>query len=90
MTLRGAEIGFVLAITLDGLGLTRHEFSGTIEGDEIAGNVTVTPANQSPQTMPWRARRVARSNYFAPTGPSMLEPPPQVPVLSAPSEPSPR
>ena len=29
-TLRGADIAFVLNITLDGLGLTRHEFAGKV------------------------------------------------------------
>jgi SAM-dependent methyltransferase len=75
MTLRGAEISFTFAITLDGSGLTRHEFSGKVDGDEIVGTVKVTPANQPIQTLPWRARRSDRSNYFAPTGTSTFQPP---------------
>lgn len=42
-TLRGDAIGFALKITLDGVGLTQHEFSGTVDGDRIAGTVTVVP-----------------------------------------------
>ena len=42
-TLRGGDISFTLAITLDGMGLTQHEFSGKVEGDEIVGTVKVTP-----------------------------------------------
>ena len=38
-TLRGSDITFTLNITLDGLGLTRHEFSGKVEGDKIVGTV---------------------------------------------------
>jgi hypothetical protein len=68
MTLRGADITFALNITLDGLGLTRHEFSGKVEHDQIVGTVKVTPASQSPLSLPWRARRTERSDYFARTG----------------------
>jgi hypothetical protein len=84
MTLRGRDISFTLAITLDGHGLTQHEFSGTVDGDEIAGTVNVTPTNQSTQTLPWRARRVERSDYFAPTGTSMFKPEAQSPLSAAP------
>ena len=72
MTLRGADINFSLNITVDGLGLTRHEFSGKVEHDHIVGTVKVTPAGQSPQTLPWRARRSERSDYFARTGTAMF------------------
>jgi hypothetical protein len=51
-TLRGAEIKFTLAITLDSSGLTNHEFSGTVNGGEIVGTVKVTPAGQPTQTLP--------------------------------------
>jgi len=67
-TLRGENIAFKLNVTLDGLGLTRHEFTGRVTGDEIVGTVQVTPPDQPAMTLPWRARRVARSDYFAPTG----------------------
>jgi Methyltransferase domain len=79
MTLRGADITFALNITLDQLGLTRHEFRGKVEGDQIVGAVKVTPAGQSPVTMPWRARRSERSDYFARTGTAMFQQAEQVP-----------
>jgi hypothetical protein len=73
--LRGAEIRFSLKITVDGLGLTQHEFSGTVNGDEIVGTVKLEPANGPSQTLPWRASRVERSDYFAPTGTETFQPP---------------
>ena len=66
-TLRGDEIAFGLKITLDELGLTQHEFRGKVNGDEIAGTVTLAAAGTK-QTMPFRARRAGISRYFAPTG----------------------
>jgi Methyltransferase domain len=79
MTLRGTDISFTLAITLDGLGLTQHEFRGTVNGDAIVGTVKVTPAGKPTETVQWRARRVDRSDYFAPTGTAMFEPAVQSP-----------
>jgi hypothetical protein len=79
MTVRGADITFALNITLDQLGLTRHEFRGKVEGDQIVGTVKVTPAGQAPLTMPWRARHSERSDYFARTGTAMSQQPAQVP-----------
>jgi hypothetical protein len=79
LTLRGADIRFTLKITLDGLGLTEHEFSGTVNGDEIVGTVKLTPANGSSETLAWRASRVERSDYFAPTGTHMFQPSAQEP-----------
>jgi hypothetical protein len=73
VTLRGADIAFSLNITLDAMGLTRHDFSGKVDGDQIAGTVTLTPANQAATTLPWRARRSDRSAYFAPTGTEMFQ-----------------
>jgi hypothetical protein len=67
-TLSGQEITFTLQITLDGIGLIRHEFKGKVDGDQIAGTVTVTPSEQVGATLPFRARRAAPSKYFAPTG----------------------
>jgi hypothetical protein len=75
LTLRGADIAFTLAITIDGIGLTQHEFTGKVDGDEIVGTVKVTPKDRPAQTLPWRARRVERSDYFAPTGTKMFEQP---------------
>jgi hypothetical protein len=77
LTLRGGDIAFTLNITLDGLGLTRHEFSGRVNTNEINGSVKVTPLNQATMTLPWRARRTARSDYFAPTGTAMFRQPDQ-------------
>jgi hypothetical protein len=78
-TLRGRDISLALKITLDGLGLTQHEFSGKVDGDQIVGTVRLTPANQAPLTLPWRARRTDRSDYFAFTGTAMFKrPQPQV------------
>jgi hypothetical protein len=75
MKLRGRDITFALNITLDQLGLTQHEFSGKVEGNQMVGAVRVTPAGQSPQTVPWRARRSERSDYFASTGTAMFKQP---------------
>jgi hypothetical protein len=72
--LRGQEITATLNITLNGLGLTRHEFRGTVDDKEIRGSVKVTPANQATTTVPWRARRTNRSDYFAQTGTSLFRP----------------
>ncbi len=74
-TLRGRDIAFTLDITLDGLGLTHHEFSGAVDGNDMRGSVKVTPANQSSITLEWRARRTDRSDYFAPTGTAMFKSP---------------
>jgi hypothetical protein len=67
-TLRGDSIGFVLKITLDGLGLTRHDFTGKVDGDRIEGTVSLAPPDRPAETLPFRARRTATSRYFAPTG----------------------
>ena len=72
MTLRGEDISFNLDMTLEGLGLTKHEFSGKVRGDQINGTGKVTPANREPMTLPWRAKRAAKSDYFAPTGTKIL------------------
>ena len=67
-TLRGDAITFGLKITLDGLGLTAHEFSGKVDGDRMSGTVTLTPPDQKPITAAFQARRSTPSRYFAPTG----------------------
>ena len=72
--LRGEQIEFTLTLTLDGLGLTRHEFAGKVEGDEIVGTARVTPAQQETIRVPWRARRTAQPHYFSPTGTALFEP----------------
>jgi hypothetical protein len=72
ITLRGEDVSFNLEMTLEGLGLTKHEFSGKVRGDQIAGTVKVTPANKETLTLPWRAKRTVKSDYFAPTGTKIL------------------
>jgi methyltransferase family protein len=74
-SLRGEEITFTLDITLDGLGLTRHEFSGKVRGDEIVGTAAVTAPQQDPISVPWRARRTTAPRYFAPTGTALFQQP---------------
>jgi hypothetical protein len=69
--LRGEDISFSLIMTLDGIGLVRHEFKGKVNGDTIVGTarVLLPPHDQKNLVeLPWRAVRVARSNYFEPTG----------------------
>jgi len=72
MTLRGSDIKFTLNITLDRLGLTRHEFSGKVDGDQIVGTVKFTAPDQATLTLPWRSRRTERSDYLGPTGTAMF------------------
>jgi len=68
VVLRGEAISFTLNITLDGLGLTRHEFTGRVQDDRIVGEVRLTPVTGTATTVPWQARRESRSRYFAHTG----------------------
>ena len=72
--LRGADITFSLKITLEGLGLTQHEFRGKVGREEIAGSVTLTPENRPAETLPFKARRAGPSRYFAPTGILLVAP----------------
>jgi hypothetical protein len=83
-TLRGVDISFTFNITLDGMGLTEHVFSGKVDGDQIVGTVKVTPKDRPTQTMAWRARRVERSDYFAHTGTAMFDQPADSPLTSTP------
>ncbi len=72
MTLRGANIDFTLAMTLDGAGLTTHTFSGKAVSDsEIIGTVKMQRVVNEETVvvdMPWRAVRTTTSAYFSPTG----------------------
>jgi Methyltransferase domain len=72
MTLRGADINFTLAMTLDGAGLVTHTFSGkAISDNEIVGTVKMQRVVNEETVvvdMPWRAARTATSAYFSPTG----------------------
>jgi hypothetical protein len=68
--LRGDDISFSLALTLDGIGFARHTFRGKVRGDRIDGTVSITqpPNHDKPLELPWRATRGATSAYFDPTG----------------------
>ena len=70
MKLSGDDISFSLALTLDGVGFTRHRFTGKVRGDLITGTATITlaPDHDKPIELPWRARRTETSGYFEPTG----------------------
>ena len=75
LTLRGADISFSLAITLEGLGLTQHAFSGKVKGGAIEGTVKVTPLDRATVTLPWTARKSDGAGYFAPTGTAIAKTP---------------
>ena len=68
--LRGEDISFTLAMTLDGIGFVRHVFQGKVRGDAIEGTASVTlpPNHDRTYQLPWRATRSATSAYFDPTG----------------------
>ena len=66
--LRGEDISFTLAMTLDQVSHTRHEFRGKVRGDQIEGRAVVTLENHQKLELPWHANRTAKSLYFAPTG----------------------
>jgi hypothetical protein len=74
--LRGEEISFVLMMTLEGLGFTRHEFTGHVRGDKMDGVVRITmppKTNEEDEeletlTLPWSATRSPRPSYLEPVG----------------------
>ncbi len=71
--LHGTHISFALEMTLDGKGLTRHRFSGTVDGDRINGTVRVVRLVEGEETgerleLPWQATRSTTSAYFETTG----------------------
>ena len=69
MKLKGDEISFSLMMTLEGVGLVRHQFSGRVRGDVIDGTVRILhEPYETPFELPWRAERAKTSAYFAPTG----------------------
>ena len=76
--LRGDEISVALDMTLDGLGFARHEFTGKVDLDTIAGNVRISMRSEANKALeetfvlPWRARRSSAAEYFAPTGLDIL------------------
>lgn len=66
--LRGDDLSFTFELTLTGVGRTRHEFSGKVNGDQIKGTVKVVMPEGKTQEIPWTATRTATSGYFRPTG----------------------
>ena len=66
--LRGEDISFALAMTVDRVGHTRHEFRGKVRGDQIEGKAIVTLENHQKLELPWHAKRTRTSPYFDPTG----------------------
>ena len=69
MRLRGDEISFTLAMTLDGVEPVRHEFRGKVQGDRILGTVRVSrEPHTETRELPWHASRASTSAYFAPSG----------------------
>jgi Methyltransferase domain len=71
MTLRGADINFTLAMTLEGAGLVTHTFSGKAGDNEIVGTVKmqrIVNEETIVTEVPWRAVRTATSAFFSPMG----------------------
>ena len=69
MSLRGDQLSFVFDMTITGVGRTRHEFSGRVNGDQITGTVKVALPEGKSADLPWAARRVASSGFITrPTG----------------------
>ncbi|RPI42486.1 MAG: methyltransferase domain-containing protein [Betaproteobacteria bacterium] len=76
LKLHGENISFVLMMTLQDLGFTRHEFNGRVRGDTMQGAVKITlppKTNEEDEeletlVLPWQARRPQASAFFAPTG----------------------
>ena len=72
--LRGEDIVIRCDLTLEGTGYARHVFAGKVRGDAIEGSVRVTLSSaadgerEETLVLPWKAARVATSDYFAPTG----------------------
>ena len=69
MKLDGDQLTFTLMLTLDGMGLVRHQFEGRVAGDTIEGTVRILrePYDKAVE-VPWRAQRATTTTYFAPTG----------------------
>jgi hypothetical protein len=72
--LRGEDISIAIDMTLEGIGLTRHEFTGKVRGDAIEGSVrlalpiTKERTREEVVVVPWRAKRSPSTAYLAPTG----------------------
>jgi len=66
--LRGEDLSFSLEMTLDGVGLTQHQFTGKVNGDRINGRVKLTLPDGKSLELPWVASRSTTTAYFRPTG----------------------
>lgn len=67
--LDGEAISFTLMMTVDGFGFARHEFEGRVRDGVMEGTVRIlAEKTEVPIELPWRATRVPKSAYFAPTG----------------------
>jgi hypothetical protein len=66
--LRGEDFSFSVEMTLDGVGLTRHDFAGKVNGDQIKGTIKVSMPDGKNVELPWIARRTTTTAYFRPTG----------------------
>ncbi len=68
--LRGEDVSFTVAMTLEGIGFVRHVFQGKVRGDVIEGTASITlpPHHDRTYRLPWRATRSPASAYFEPTG----------------------
>ncbi|HEX6769620.1 MAG TPA: hypothetical protein VF208_09735 [Candidatus Binatia bacterium] len=69
--LSGENLSFNLGLTLDGIGFTRHDFSGKVRGERIERTVRLALSENPPLQLPWHALRTATSGYFAPTDVNM-------------------
>lgn len=74
LRLRGEDISFTIAMTMDGLGYVSQRYTGKVKGTRMEGKVAVMMATQPgsddyrTRELPWRAVRMKGSAYFAPTG----------------------
>lgn len=70
----GADVKILLEMTIDGAGFARHELVGKVKDDVIEGEARIllrpeqSKGDEERIVVPWRARRVPQSAYFAPTG----------------------
>lgn len=65
--LRGEELSFTMEMTIDGAGLTRHEFAGRVRGDTITGTCRIGPEGKAYE-QPWQAQRKQTTQYFRYSG----------------------
>jgi hypothetical protein len=66
VSLRGRDISFRLTVTVEGLGLVHHHFTGEVRGDVIEGKARVQyGSHEKPYELPWRAVRVPEAKFLA-------------------------